>query len=57
MQKRKPPLLSGMPPMEVRLKLQRAAKTPVPASDQLARTRAIDRVMEWARAAYPEFFR
>lgn len=57
MQNRKLPLLSGMPPMEVRLKLQRAAKTPVPASDPLARTRAIDRVMEWARTAYPEFFR
>lgn len=43
-------------PPEVQRKLQAAARTPNTAADPMARTKAIDAVIAWAKRQYPEFF-
>jgi hypothetical protein len=44
-------------PFEVRARLLRAASTPIPPGDLLARVRAIDEAIAWARANFPGLFR
>ena len=44
-------------PIEIRAKLVRAAQTPVRDADPLARARAIDDVVSWARTCFPRWFR
>lgn len=37
--------------------LQRAAQTPIPAADPLARVKAIEKATQWAKREYPQFFK
>lgn len=48
--------LSTVLPPAARIKLQRAAQTPIPAADPLARVKAIEKATEWAKFNYPQFF-
>jgi hypothetical protein len=44
-------------PPEVIKKLQAAARTQNTKADPMARTKAIDSVLAWARRQYPEYFK
>lgn len=46
-----------LPPPAAREALQRAAQTPIPDDDPLARVKAIDQCIQRLRRQYPEFFR
>jgi len=39
------------------LRLQRAAATPIPSGDPLARIRAINEAERWVKATYPQYFK
>lgn len=44
-------------PPDVRARLVEAARVPVTEADPMARVRAVDRAVAWARLRYPEMFR
>lgn len=44
-------------PFEVSERLRKAAATPIPPGDPMARVRAIAAATEWARAHFPDLFR
>lgn len=48
---------SQLLPPAAREALQRAAQTPIPDHDPLARVTAIDQVIQRIRNQYPEYFR
>lgn len=48
--------LSTVLPPAARIKLQRAAQTPIPADDPLARVKAIEKATQWIKQNYPQFF-
>lgn len=50
------PTLSTFLPPAARIKLQRAAQTPIPADDPLARVKAIEKATQWIKQEYPQFF-
>lgn len=49
--------VSTVLPPAARVKLQRAAQTPIPADDPLARVKAIEKATQWIKQNYPQFFR
>lgn len=51
------PTPSALLPPAARVKLQRAAQTPTPADDPLARVKAIEKAIQWAKQNYPQFFK
>jgi hypothetical protein len=48
---------TGILPRPAREELQRAAMTPIPKNDPLARARAINETIERLRAMYPDYFK
>lgn len=44
-------------PPDAIARLQRAAQTPIPQNDPLARLKAIERAAQWTRLKYPRYFR
>lgn len=52
-----PEPISTQLPFDVRAALARAAKTPIPPGDPMARTKAIEEVVRRAKANYPKYFR
>lgn len=57
MMKRPVTLFSQALPPDASARLQRAAKTPIPPDDPLARVKAIEQAAQWARLKYPRYFR
>ena len=49
------PMSNHLPPA-ARIKLQRAAQTPITADDPLARVKAIEQANKWIKANYPHLF-
>lgn len=49
-------MISAVLPPAARIKLQRAAQTPIPADDPLARVKAIEKATQWIKQNYPQFF-
>lgn len=44
-------------PEEAVLMLRRAASTPIPSGDRMARAKAVDHAIRFVRLKYPQFFR
>ena len=51
------PRISALLPLRAARELQRAALTPIPDADPLARLKAIENTTEWVKQIYPEYFR
>lgn len=51
-----PPLAKVLPPSAAQL-LRKAAQTPIPAHDPLARERAIDQATARVKRLYPDYFK
>lgn len=51
------PIFPEILPTEVSQALRRAADTPIPTGDPMARTKAIEDVLRRARIQHPECFR
>ena len=51
------PLISNTLPPSARDALMRAAQTPIPVHDPLARIKAIQKAIERAKQTYPHLFR
>lgn len=48
--------LAALLPLHAARELQRAALTPIPEDDPLARLKAIEKTSEWVKRNYPNYF-
>lgn len=53
----KTPVICHTLPEEAVLMLRRAASTPIPPGDRMARAKAIDHAVQAVRLKYPQYFR